>query len=227
MPARIAVIEAYGLIGTCNLRWQLNAGVNILSGGNGSGKSTLLRAVAQILKNGKLSSDCVNVVDSLDVLCDGEIDPESVITNFNIAAVNIEDLARVEPHRLNLFYDILDRLFGATGKQVLRGRASGDMRFNLHTLQGGRAAIELGVSQLSSGEKLVLQLFASILINRQASVLILDEPEISLSVEWQKSLLDNILLLNEELQILVATHSPAIVMNGWVDKIFEIGNLSI
>lgn len=223
MSARIGVIEAKGLLGAYSLHWELADGVNILSGGNGSGKSTLLRGVTHLLCEGSLNTSCAKLIEWLNVSSvDGELSEENILANFDMGEVDASALASVLPDKLAIFYDILDRLFMDTGKRVLR--VGGEhVRFSLAGLS--RTQIELGVDQLSSGEKLILQLFVAILTRPKASVLILDEPEISLSVEWQKSLLDDILLLNPSLQILVATHSPAIVMNGWVDRIREIDML--
>jgi predicted ATP-dependent endonuclease of OLD family len=42
-------------------------------------------------------------------------------------------------------------------------------------------------------------------------VYVADEPELSLHVEWQEILLRSLINLAEELQLVVATHSPDIV----------------
>ena len=45
------------------------------------------------------------------------------------------------------------------------------------------------------------------------SLLIIDEPEVSLHIEWQKTWLDYILQIceNKKVQVIIATHSPYIV----------------
>lgn len=43
------------------------------------------------------------------------------------------------------------------------------------------------------------------------SIYIADEPELSLHVEWQQSLITNLLRINPGGQIIFATHSPDIV----------------
>jgi predicted ATP-dependent endonuclease of OLD family len=55
--------------------------------------------------------------------------------------------------------------------------------------------------------------------------MLMDEPEISLHFEWQKILLESILEINPNAQIIVATHSPAMVMNGWLEHVHEINDL--
>lgn len=65
---------------------------------------------------------------------------------------------------------------------------------------------------LSAGEKHIVSLF-SYLLNASANIwLIIDEPEISLSMKWQEMLLADLLDFNLN-GILIATHSPFIVSN--------------
>ena len=82
--------------------------------------------------------------------------------------------------------------------------------------------------QLSSGEKQMLLILLTVLLQDSLPyVLFMDEPEVSLHMEWQKSLIDNILRLNPNIQIILTTHSPAIIMNGWVDKVTEVNDIEV
>ena len=45
----------------------------------------------------------------------------------------------------------------------------------------------------------------------------MDEPEVSLHVEWQQQLVSLIRDLNPNAQIILTTHSPAVIMKGWGD----------
>lgn len=70
----------------------------------------------------------------------------------------------------------------------------------------------LQLHNLSSGEKQMLIILGEALLQRSVpAVYIADEPELSLHVEWQESLIDNVRTLNPKAQILFATHSPDIV----------------
>ena len=53
----------------------------------------------------------------------------------------------------------------------------------------------------------------------------MDEPEISLHLEWQEKLLTEILKVNKDCQLIIVTHSPAMVMNGWIDSYIDIDNI--
>jgi predicted ATP-dependent endonuclease of OLD family len=71
---------------------------------------------------------------------------------------------------------------------------------------------EIELSDLSSGEKqMIIFLGETLLQEGNTHIFLADEPELSLHVEWQESLVDNIKALNPEAQIFFATHSPDIV----------------
>ncbi|MCR5600402.1 MAG: AAA family ATPase [Ruminococcus sp.] len=77
---------------------------------------------------------------------------------------------------------------------------------------------KLRLSQLSSGEKQEIVLFYDLIFNTKSELLLLiDEPEISLHISWQKKFMDDLLKVAEDnnIQIVVATHSPQIINNHW------------
>ena len=59
------------------------------------------------------------------------------------------------------------------------------------------------------------------------SVLLMDEPEVSLHIEWQQKLIEMITDLNPNVQIILTTHSPAVIMNGWMDKVTEVSDITL
>lgn len=73
-----------------------------------------------------------------------------------------------------------------------------------------RLSRHLGAPELSSGEQQLLLLFCYVLIARdQPSVFIVDEPEISLNVKWQRKLVQSLLDITEgtQIQFVLASHS--------------------
>ena len=69
---------------------------------------------------------------------------------------------------------------------------------------------ELNPALLSSGEQHLLLLFLNVFTsNDQSRLFIIDEPELSLNVKWQRGLVDSLLALtqNAPCQFLLATHS--------------------
>jgi hypothetical protein len=51
---------------------------------------------------------------------------------------------------------------------------------------------------------------------KQNSVLLLDEPEISLHLSWQRKLIDTLREINPNCQLIIVTHSPSIYGDGWI-----------
>jgi predicted ATPase len=116
------------------------------------------------------------------------------------------------------FLTILDELFMATNKKVNRDK--NEISFLLDDNK------EIKPYQLSSGEKQLLIILLTVLVQDQRpTILFMDEPEISLHIDWQRKLIGFILELNPHIQLIIATHSPAIIMEGWLDKVFEINDL--
>lgn len=70
---------------------------------------------------------------------------------------------------------------------------------------------DLPVSDLSSGERHILTFLTLVLFQgRQRNFLIIDEPEISLNIKWQRELMGLLHNLAPNTQIIVASHSPVI-----------------
>ena len=83
--------------------------------------------------------------------------------------------------------------------------------------------LPLPVTALSSGEKqLLLILLKVFLENEQPSLLLLDEPEISLHTYWQRELLTQIRNINPHCQLLVVTHSGSLLGRGWMENFVRI-----
>ena len=117
------------------------------------------------------------------------------------------------------FQDIVDELFAETGKKIVR--TENEIRFS----QIGETLVPY---QLSSGEKQMLAILLTVLVeDMQHYVLFMDEPEVSLHIEWQKRLIELILEMNPNVQIILTTHSPAVIMNGWLDSVTEVTDITV
>lgn len=86
---------------------------------------------------------------------------------------------------------------------------------------------ELDTSKLSSGEQQIIVLYYELIFGvKDKLTLLIDEPEISLHVAWQRELLDDfkkiIKMKNGELGLIVATHAPQVIGNNW-DFVIDLG----
>ena len=114
---------------------------------------------------------------------------------------------------------MVDDLFSETGKMM--DRTSNELRF----IQYGEP---LSPYLLSSGEKQMLLILLTVLTqDGQRCVLFMDEPEASLHFEWQQRLIGMVHELNPNAQIILTTHSPALIMNGWEDHVTEVSDITL
>lgn len=109
---------------------------------------------------------------------------------------------------LKQIYDNIDT-FVSTVNSLLQDKT---ISFTLsHGFQiHNRLNRELNTSQLSSGEQQLLLLFCYVLAGRdQPSVFMIDEPEISLNVKWQRRLVQSLLEVTKgaQMQFVFASHS--------------------
>lgn len=117
------------------------------------------------------------------------------------------------------FQDLVDKLFAETGKRLVRTK---------NEILFSQIGEELTPYQLSSGEKQLLAILLTVLTeDNQHYVLFMDEPEVSLHIDWQQKLIEMILDLNPNVQIILTTHSPAVIMNGWMDKVTEVSDIVV
>jgi len=115
------------------------------------------------------------------------------------------------------FLEVIDNLFKDTDKKI--NREKNEIVF----LNG---TDEITAYQLSSGEKQILVILLTVLVqDNKPSIIFMDEPEISLHFDWQKKLIKYIREINPNAQIILATHSPAIIMEGWRDKVSDVRDL--
>lgn len=106
---------------------------------------------------------------------------------------------------------------------------------NKKTVVFKKNGCEIDISSLSSGEKQIVFRGAFLLKNQQSirgSVVLIDEPEISLHPIWQQKILGYYRNLftasdgSQTSQLFVATHSPFIIHNAerYNDKVIILGN---
>jgi predicted ATPase len=250
-----------------HIRWDLQPGVNILSGVNGVGKSTILnRCIMHLLDIDRdtrkqdgvhlkffpsdaksvdfevirsfdrpmLSSEFMNKLT--DTQMQTELDlhiyhlgrkwldyqvnlsnrmVELFANNAPEAAAKVQELANEKTH----FQDIVDELFRETGKTIKRDQ--NELYFDSY-------GETISAYKLSSGEKQMLIILLTVLVqNRKPFVLFMDEPEVSLHVEWQERLLELVTDLNPNVQVILTTHSPAVIMNGWSDRVTDVEDIVI
>lgn len=133
---------------------------------------------------------------------------QDVVQDINVVENNIKTAMTSR----NALQELISHMFTAN-KEV---RFS-DESIEVNTPSGEK----IGLASLSSGEKHLLRILVQALLVGENSLMI-DEPEISMHVGWQKDLIHSIRTLNSSTQLIFATHSPEIMADVADDKIFRI-----
>ncbi|MDI5996157.1 AAA family ATPase [Pseudomonas sp. MDMC216] len=121
--------------------------------------------------------------------------------------INMVDELQVEKQLLSSINHLIDTfnafLVGGKELQII----GNELRVRI-------GAVEHSVDYLSSGERHILTFLALVVtVGRGRNFLIIDEPEISLNIKWQRILMSVIEELVPGTQIIAASHSPIISKN--------------
>jgi predicted ATP-binding protein involved in virulence len=122
-----------------------------------------------------------------------------------------EKLATIDSllDRLTLFAEILEDRF--LFKRLLINKAFGFRLVN-------KRDEELELEALSSGEQhQLILLYYLLFVAKPDTLVLLDEPEISLHILWQERFVDDLkkIVALQKIDILLATHSPNIINHHW------------
>ena len=113
---------------------------------------------------------------------------------------------------INRFLETISRLF-SRGKKL--GLTDNELQI---LLADGRI---LPIAQLSSGEKHLIKILLTSMTSGPNAILI-DEPELSLHLDWQRLFVQTILSLNPNCQLILASHSPEVMADVPDECIFKL-----
>lgn len=133
-------------------------------------------------------------------------------------SISKDDLNRINCQK-DLMVRYVNESFSKTGKKLVPDQ--GKLAFlldNGHTIDS---------YALSAGEKQLLIILLTVLLEENKEyIVLLDEPEISLHVDWQYKLVEMMTQLNPNAQFILTTHSPGIFADGWGDKIVYMDKIT-
>ncbi|QNH00393.1 AAA family ATPase [Pseudomonas sediminis] len=114
---------------------------------------------------------------------------------------------------IDKFVKLINSFLEQTGKRLVVV-PSGELAISL--LGEGQSNTLRSITALSSGERQLLVMLAHLSLNRsldKSGIFIVDEPELSLHLDWQEKFVDAIQEANPSVQLIMATHSPAIILD--------------
>lgn len=132
-----------------------------------------------------------------------------------------EKSKKYEP-QIQAFRDIINRCEFANKQLEI------DKRFGFRFVSNDELHTILALDQLSSGEKqMIIQVYELLFRAQSGTLVLIDEPELSLHMMWQMNYLKNLTQIAQlrGFQCIVATHSPQIFNSLW-SKSVDLFNIS-
>ncbi len=118
------------------------------------------------------------------------------------------------------FIEKTNILFKETGKSFAKNQTSDNRHFKFNV--NGQIN-ELDHTQLSSGEKQIFYLLISAMLqDNKPCITLLDEPELSLHIDWQQKLISFLQELNPNAQYIIVTHSPNVFFPAYGENMKRI-----
>jgi ABC-type lipoprotein export system ATPase subunit len=131
---------------------------------------------------------------------------KSVIKIYDEAISARNQALRAIFRRIDTFVGSVNRFL--EGKSITIDKASSPSRYGFVTLPANQRA---GFGVLSSGERQVLTLlFSATHMSSVNSMVLIDEPELSLHVDWQRIILGELMKQVGDRQVIACTHSPEV-----------------
>jgi len=143
--------------------------------------------------------------------------PSYIATRRNYLATIEEDLTMKEI--TNKVVDEINGIFNILELDVkLKGFSKDEKTMPIFENSAGE---EFNINDLSSGEKqLFLRTLSIKMLEPNNSIILIDEPELSLHPKWQQRIIEVYKKIGENNQIIVATHSPHILGSVSNENIF-------
>lgn len=219
------------------VQFSAHPDVNIIMGINGSGKTTFLSNLYNSLTGNKKDTEGVVYLPSIDNISmrdkrktatalsqDLEYYIYDMKTGPSLMSLRMSMIDSPEDKQAELksrivdFQNAVNSLFALTHKRIeIEGS-----KFSVVTDNG-----KLLVGALSSGEmQILLILLRVFLLNGRETVVLIDEPENSLDIDWQFDLVNLLVRLNPNAQFFITTHSPALFGDGWGDKVWYMEQIT-
>jgi AAA15 family ATPase/GTPase len=148
------------------------------------------------------------------------VDEDKVVAHFLIQLFDLHKKQQEDEKDIREFIHVCDNYLarkdvvpGASGKAIVYDNLNFEI-FVTQEYNSDSQPDRLPLQTLSSGEKQIISLFSHIYLSGASGYfIIIDEPELSLSVPWQKRFLPDILDTGKCDGLLAVTHSPFIFDN--------------
>lgn len=133
---------------------------------------------------------------------------DKIIIDFILKIITLQDQQNKPESDVETFVNITNKYL--VNKKFVFDRSSYQL-----LIHNELTSDSVDLNNLSSGEKQVVSIFAHLFLREENQyLLIFDEPELSLSVPWQRTFLEDISLSKNCNGVIAVTHSPFIYDNS-------------
>ncbi|OIJ42360.1 AAA family ATPase [Massilia timonae] len=135
---------------------------------------------------------------------------EKIIYHYFLKLLRFQESLRKRELQISQFCDLCSEYI--VDKNFLYDSAN--FTFSIHSADAWNAESTVDLSELSSGEKQIVSLFSHLYLSgKDRFFVLIDEPELSLSVPWQRRFLSDIRSAGFCTGLIAVTHSPFIYDN--------------
>lgn len=138
-------------------------------------------------------------------------DEDKVIAHFLLKLIELYSEQQANERDVREFIDLCNGYL--TGKQIIYDNTKYTIFIRLDT-EASQSSETLEMKMLSSGEKQIVSLFSHLYLSGEKRFfVVIDEPELSLSVPWQRRFLPDIVKTGMCSGLIAVTHSPFVWEN--------------
>lgn len=240
----IAYISGYHANNIWNkyfIDWNgINPDVNIVVGINGAGKTTMLEHIydfcAKAKKHDKFEAAELLFIPSIDNIVKADNRSKNTaltqmllgflqkdttsmtLMQYRMQILDVPEKAKHITTRIDKLIKVLNELFVRSNKRFEFEQGG----LAVKNMQGEKIDVEM----LSSGEKhMLIILLAVFLQDERTALVLMDEPENTMHISWQRQLVEILVDMNPNAQFIITTHSPSLFGAGWGDKVVYMEDL--
>jgi predicted ATPase len=137
-----------------------------------------------------------------------------VIAHFLLKLIDVYEEQQKKEENIRSFINVCNEYLSATNKRIAFDNNDFNISIVLDDNHDSNEPSTIEMRQLSSGEKQIVSLFSHLYLSGiEEFFVLIDEPDLSLSVVWQKRLLPDILNIAQCTGLIAVTHSPFIFDN--------------
>jgi predicted ATPase len=171
---------------------------------------TIRRFFSRVVRNEVLTTEYIDRIQSLYKV-EGPLSAnQSTLIYFLSQLSKVIDQTSQLEATIELFVERANKYLNSTSEEKWLEYDPDQMRVVVYN---NWIPNHIDLNELSSGEKQIVSLLAHLFLYDSKKIILIDEPELSLSIDWQQKILVDIASAPSCQQLLAITHSPFIFDN--------------